>query len=259
VAPAQQQFTKPAGGSAPQPALPPSPSSTFGRWAPPAAPAPVTKAAPAPVATSAPAGKPAAAPAQTFHYHKDLPAPKKSGLQLTAMQAPLAAPADDAQEYTIQLEPPGQERLFRAESEKDLQQRIQQEARQRSTPERVEFPPEPVLSKVAFAGRSFTPSTLKAEPYYVFYDKLYFHEINSERYGWELGVLQPVVSAAAFYKDVILLPYHLAECPCEHFECSAGYCLPGDPVPYLLYPPRLTLTGAGAEAGVIVALAFVFP
>ena len=56
-----------------------------------------------------------------------------------------------------------------------------------------------------------------------------------------------------------LLPYHMATDPCRKCECSAGYCLPGDPVPLLCYPPQLSLTGAVAEAATIAALFAIFP
>src|SRR5262249_23150469 len=55
-------------------------------------------------------------------------------------------PADESQEYSIQLEPPGPQRLFKLESEAAFFERLRQEARQRPTPERIEFPAEPVLS-----------------------------------------------------------------------------------------------------------------
>jgi hypothetical protein len=35
--------------------------------------------------------------------------------------------------------------------------------------------------------------------------------------------------------------------------------LPGDPVPLLIYPPELSLTGTVMEAGTIVALFAIFP
>jgi hypothetical protein len=189
------------------------------------------------------------------------PAPG-AGVFPTALQAPpqesQKAP-DESTEYTIQLEPPGPERLFRLESEKNLQERMRQEARQRSTLERITFPEEPILSKEPFVARVFPPAQEVVEPNYVCYNRLYFEEMNSERYGWDLGFIQPFVSAGVFYWDVLTLPYHIGTEPCRHYECSAGYCLPGDPVPYLLYPPELSLTGATLEAGTIVALFAIFP
>lgn len=162
-------------------------------------------------------------------------------------------------EYQIQLEPPGPDRLFQLESERSLQEHMRQEARQRPTLERILFPEEPQLAKEPFTPRAFPPFQEIVEANYVCYGRLYFEEKNSERYGWDLGIVQPFVSAGAFYLDVLTLPYHLGTEPCRRYECSAGYCQPGDPVPYLLYPPELSVTGAVLEAGAIVAILAIFP
>ena len=55
------------------------------------------------------------------------------------------------------------------------------------------------------------------------------------------------------------MPYHMGTQPLRHYDTGAGQCLPGDPVPFLLYPPEFSLTGAIAEAGVVVALYAIFP
>ncbi|HEV3256033.1 MAG TPA: hypothetical protein VG013_04070 [Gemmataceae bacterium] len=161
--------------------------------------------------------------------------------------------------YRIQLEPPGKDQVFQLEGEEALKERMRQEARQRPTHERIDFPDEAPVSKETYAPRSFPPATEVAEPHYVCHKRLLFEEINSERYGWDLGFIQPVVSAAAFYADVVTAPYHWATEPCRKYECSSGYCLPGDPVPYLLYPPEISLTGSVSEAATIVALFAIFP
>lgn len=159
----------------------------------------------------------------------------------------------------IQLETPGRDVVFRRESESRLQERMRQERRDRDSQEHLDFPPEPVLSRESYSGRQFSPMTEPVEPQYVCYGRLYFEQINSERYTWDLGFIHPFVSAGRFFWDVAVLPYKLGTDPCRHFECSAGYCLPGDPVPLLLYPPELSLTGAIFEAGTIVALYAIFP
>jgi len=97
------------------------------------------------------------------------------------------------------------------------------------------------------------------EPPYVCYRRLYFEQINSERYGWDLGLGYPLLSAGVFFWDVALLPYHAFTEPFRRYECNAGYCLPGDPVPLLLYPPELNLPGALAEAAVISLGFAIFP
>ena len=97
------------------------------------------------------------------------------------------------------------------------------------------------------------------EPGYVCHERLYFEEPNSERYGWEIGPLQPFVSTGYFVWDLAKLPYNIGTRPCQRFEANAGYCLPGDPVPYLIYPVEASLTGGLLEAGTIVGLYAIFP
>jgi hypothetical protein len=175
-----------------------------------------------------------------------------------------STPATDVtgtSEYQIQLEPPGLERLSRLDSDPMLFERIRQETRLRDINEKVEFPPSPILSRDTYRGRGpIWPARQQVvEPSFTCYERLFFEEKNSERYGWDLGILQPVVSAALFYKDLAFFPMHAFTDPCRRFECSASHCLPGDPVPYLLYPPEVSITGAAAETAVVLALVAIFP
>ncbi len=166
---------------------------------------------------------------------------------------------DDSGELLVSLEPPGPQRLYRLDSEAQLMERMRQEGRERPTPERIAFPEEPVVSNMPYTGRSFAQLALEVEPNYVLHRKLFFEERNSERYGWDLGVMGPFVSAGAFYWDLALVPYQFASLPFRRFESNAGLCLPGDPVPYRLYPPNVSVTGTVVEAGVIIALFAIFP
>ena len=125
--------------------------------------------------------------------------------------------------------------------------------------ERILVPEDPPIPAEGYAGRNWSPMQRLVEPGYVSYGRLLFEDKNSERYGWDLGVLQPFVSAGLFYCDLVKLPYHLATDPCRSYECSAGYCLPGDPVPYLLYPPGASLTGTFAETAAVMTLIAIFP
>lgn len=169
------------------------------------------------------------------------------------------SPGDPAG-YTIQLEPPGPDRLFRLESEASLNERIRQEARGRGvSPERITFPEEPVLSTERYSGRSWPKQTAIAEPHYVCHRRLYFEQRNEERFGWDLGFIHPVVSAAYFFGDLATMPYKFGTEPCRWWECSAGLCLPGQPTPYLLYPPQPSVTGIVMEAAIIGTLFAIFP
>jgi hypothetical protein len=163
-------------------------------------------------------------------------------------------------DYLYQLLPPSPQRLpFALKSEDTLREQIRQESREKAPPERVTFPEEKPVTGTRFADHSFAPQVALAEPYYVNYKRLYFQDLNSERYGWELGFVQPLVSTGLFFTDLALLPYHFASRPFDCVQSSAGYCLPGDPVPYLCYPPHLSVTGAVGEAAAVLGVIAIFP
>jgi hypothetical protein len=136
--------------------------------------------------------------------------------------------------FLIQLTPPGPLRLFRFESEPTLRKRIRQEWKNIKN---VEFPPtyEKPATSVQIP-RIWPYLTATAEPSYVCYKRLWFEQKNSERYGHDLGVLQPVVSTGIFYTDLALMPLHWLTNPFRCYECNAGEFLPGDPVPLLWNP-----------------------
>jgi hypothetical protein len=165
----------------------------------------------------------------------------------------------DLLRYQIRLVPPGPELVFRREAASAVELRMRQESKQQASPGIVVFPELPVLSQVAFTGRSLAPQVAYAEPAFVNYGRLYYEEKNGERYGWELGLLQPIISTLYFYKDTLLFPHNFVSYPHRRYETSAGQCLPGDPVPYILYPPEFTIEGTLAELGVGTALFVVFP
>jgi hypothetical protein len=154
---------------------------------------------------------------------------------------------------------PSTDALFsRLDSEKMLEQRMRQQSIQRSLPVAVKFPEHPPLTRDAYVARAFPPGTMFAEPNFVNYRRLYFQQVNLERYGWDLGFITPFVSVATFYKDVLFLPQHYATQICRRWDTSAGYCLPGDPVPFILYPPQIAVSGSVAEAAVVIGLIAMF-
>jgi hypothetical protein len=166
---------------------------------------------------------------------------------------------EKAAEQTIQLEPPGPDRLFRLESENAHQERWRQELKDTRPFDRQIYPDEPILTREAYFGRNWQPRTLYVEPNYLCYWRLQFEQKNFERYGWDLGPLSTALSPLLFYADIVTLPYHAFTDPFRCCECNAGYCLPGDPVPLLLYPPQLSETGTLAETASILALLAIFP
>jgi hypothetical protein len=127
----------------------------------------------------------------------------------------------------------------------------------------VRFPKGPLVGDGAtYVAKTSTyqPMRVNYEPLYVVHRRLHFEEKNAERYGWDLGIIQPFVSAAYFYKDVLLWPNSLASGVAYGFwDTNAGKCLPGSPTPYMLYPPGLTITGSVVEGLFITGVAFAIP
>jgi hypothetical protein len=130
-------------------------------------------------------------------------------------------------------------------------------------PPTTKFPPEPVIGGgVAYEPKtaSYPPARVNYNALYIVHRRLHFEEKNAERYGWDLGVIQPLVSAMYFYKDVLLWPNSLASgCAYGFYDTNVGKCLPGSPTPYMLYPPGLTITGTAFEAVVITGAVFIAP
>jgi hypothetical protein len=147
---------------------------------------------------------------------------------------------------------PTPEQMFQLKSEKDLQAQIQKSPKTAS----LMFPPLPTLPPTQ--RPLMAPCGILVEPNYVDYRRLLFEDKNSERYGWNLGPIQPFVSANEFIGGMVFLPYKLFSWPCLRYDSNAGLCLPGDPVPYILYPPGLSLTGTAAEAGIVIAINYIF-
>ena len=209
-------------------------------------------------------------PAQAKTDPLKLPQPDKTPSAPVVPPGPIppAAPGigpggqrPDPYDAYIRLDPPGKERLFGTrDTEKELEERMRQERKDTDpTSPPIAFPEKPELTTEAYQTRQFAPTVCLAEPNYVVYRRLYFEEKNAERYGWDLGPIQPVVSTLYFLKDLALFPCNFASDPCRRFETNAGQCQPGDPVPYLCYPPEVTWTGLLAEAGVIGLLFYVIP
>jgi hypothetical protein len=174
--------------------------------------------------------------------------------------APVGPRTQDPYEAYIRLEPPGKERLFGSrDTERELEERMRQERKDSGGGDPIVFPEKAELSAEPYQPRRHAPTVVLAEPSYVVYQPLWFEEKNAERYGWDLGPIQPVVSSAYFFKDVLLLPARCAAYPCRRFETNAGQCLPGDPVPYYWYPPELTESGLLTEVGVIALLFVAVP
>lgn len=165
----------------------------------------------------------------------------------------------DELDITINPELPGPERLFERFSERQVFERIKVDARKRPGSPAIVFPDEPPVTHERYTGRNFTRSVATVEPSYVCHGRLLFEQRNFERYGWDLGVLDPGVQVGKFCYDLVLLPYHYWTDPWQHWDCSAGKCLPGDPVPLLLYREKFSLTGLAAQGTAVGLGLWVIP
>jgi hypothetical protein len=127
----------------------------------------------------------------------------------------------------------------------------------------LRFPEEEKIGgPVAYRSKSsqYPAQRINYENTFVVHHRLHFEELNAERYGWDFGILQPFISTAYFYKDVLFLPYSLASgCNAGFWDTNSGKCLPGSPTPYTLYPPGLSITGGAFEGVVVSGLAFFIP
>jgi hypothetical protein len=157
------------------------------------------------------------------------------------------------------------DRVFRMESDTQLLDRVVKELRAEGL-EYVTFAGLPALEPLAPPGAMYRPKTLAyppikqlIEPNFHGHRRLYFEEKNAERFGWDLGIVQPVISTLYFYKDTLLWPAKLASHPFERYDSSAGKCLPGSAVPYYLYPPEVSLFGAGIGGAIITGAAIIIP
>lgn len=219
-------------------------------------PAPTFPAAPAPVPAPAPSGfsSPVALPASATGV------PGEERIITTAAQLPPKGKMEeDNIDFVVNIELPGPEALFRRSSEKQFFEGIRQEARKQPGAPSVYFPAETPVTREPFVPRMWPRSVATVEPSYVCHGKLLFEQRNFERYGWDLGVLTPLVSVGKYYYDLALMPYHYFTDPCQHWDCSSGKCLPGDRVPLRLYPEKFSLTGLAAQGFVTTGLIIVFP
>jgi hypothetical protein len=259
--PLDQAFTRPSAlPGPPAPLLPPvkrpivpPPRTLYYQKDPEARPKPVTVST-APARAQAKPAAPAPAP-EVRQVAGQLP-----GRDIDTVKLPRSV-----EEALRRKELPRPEVIFNIKSEQQILEEIRREVGDNKT--FATFPGDlsvdkggyQPLSTEAFAGRNFPPMVRPAEPAYIVHHRLYFEELNSERYGWEVGPLQPFISTAYFFKDLAMLPYNFAARPCQRYDTNYGKCLPGNPVPYVLYPTELSLAGGIAEAGVIVGLFALFP
>jgi hypothetical protein len=175
---------------------------------------------------------------------------------------PKSAIENEEEDRKRYVQPPAVNEVFALPNDAKLERIILGQLKKKYGPE-ITFPAIPLVGEgIAYVPKTVTypPSQVTYVPGYVVHRRLHFEEKKAERYGWDLGYIQPLVSSAYFFKDVLLWPNSLASGVAYGFwDTNAGKCLPGSPTPYMFYPPGLTITGTAFEGVVITGAAFIIP
>jgi hypothetical protein len=126
--------------------------------------------------------------------------------------------------------PPTPDELFRADSEARFKERIRQAAAAKRL--KTLFPTEAVAKVDVEPERIASPLLAQYVPIFVCYQPLYFEDKNTERYGWYVPYVQPLLSTGRFYLKTAVLPFSILRQPPCTYECNTGLPMPGDPVPF---------------------------
>jgi hypothetical protein len=94
----------------------------------------------------------------------------------------------------------------------------------------------------------------------VWYNPLYFEDVQLERYGHAYPpLIQPVVSMGRMGVQLLALPYAMTLEPISSRVYPLGYYRPGDFAPYFIYQIPLNAEAAINEAAVVTGLFFLIP
>lgn len=162
------------------------------------------------------------------------------------------------QGMTLQIELPGDQTLFRRDSEADLYTRIAQDT-MRVKGQPAIFPVEQPITREPYRPRVFAQMKAQVEPLFVLHGRLLFEQPNFERSLYDFGIIQPGVNLGIFWYDVAMMPYHYFENPRSWGESNLGKPLPGDQAPFTIPIERFSVTGAVGEVGAILGGAYLFP
>jgi len=110
------------------------------------------------------------------------------------------------------------------------------------------------------APRSFIPATVQWKASGICHHPLYFEELQLERYGHEVGpVLQPVLSSAVFFGNVLMLPYHVGMNPPWECQYALGHERPGNCMPWTMETIPYSEPGTFLQAAAITSAVFILP
>lgn len=122
------------------------------------------------------------------------------------------------------------------------------------------LPTECLIEQVAFTPRNWTPTTMTWKASNLCHKPLYFEEVNLERYGHTAGpVLQPLVSSAHFFGNIIVLPYKMGVHGPTECQYSLGYYRPGNCAPWIVPPVPISLRGGLYQAAAVTGAFWLIP
>lgn len=180
-------------------------------------------------------------------------------INVQAPVPPIAPAADPEKPRPLKIVA-SQDEVFRLEGDTVLFRRIQKELGDKKDDFPVTSPLVDLKTPYAAKTSTYPPMQVKLEPTYVVHRRLYFEDKNAERAGWDLGALQPFLSAGIFARDVFWLPHNVASgLWINRWDTSVGKCPPGSPTPYYLYPHGFTVSGLMWQAPLVTGLVFIFP
>lgn len=91
------------------------------------------------------------------------------------------------------------------------------------------------------------------------YGPLRFEEVNLERYGYAVPLVQPALSAAHFFGTLPILPYKMAATSRWNCQYSLGHYRPGSYTPFRYNRMPWRLGAAAVQAGAVTGAVLVLP
>jgi hypothetical protein len=91
------------------------------------------------------------------------------------------------------------------------------------------------------------------------YGPLRFEEVNLERHGYAIPLVQPALSAAHFFGTLPILPYKMAATSRWNCQYSLGHYRPGSYAPFRYNRTPWRLGAAAVQAGVVTGAVLVLP
>ncbi len=130
----------------------------------------------------------------------------------------------------------------------------------RTTPEAGELPRDCLLGGKKYEPRLWAQTTFTWKASALCHKPLYFEDVHVERYGHSWGpMIQPVMSGAHFFGNVVALPYKLGMDPPWECMYTLGYYRPGNCAPYMLDPIPLSVRGAAVAGGIWAGGVYAIP